>query len=327
MKRDNNKRILNKTDKELNSLRSYLFIITVLSITFNPLSAAHAAPVKLFETDEITIYVPGDKWCGHRLWISVYAKDEAIFKGERTLLKQELKKFQNQLKVTCPHASSFDIKGWVNKHYAFQGYLQDFEKRPEITGYNKSPPRKKIETGRKKYGFGKRKIVKPKPLSGLSQRPVKVGMPPRTFEYHDITMWSKGKVESSIGVEPIDDLFQSMRDQGFKKCLAYRKIKLSSGGDKSFSVKLRHFGTKRYAIHCSGGCKGLTYEVKGRGILYHFGKSMPFPVVQLKSMTLGYGSIQFGFRKVEQTSAIITVMQWSGGFGDYGGGCKQLFNE
>jgi hypothetical protein len=156
------------------------------------------------------------------------------------------------------------------------------------------------------------------PRPELSSKPVAVSSM-QEFTYTDAAMTNQGKAD--LGVEPIDQLNQWLFDNRYK-CIDSLTVNVGASGPPS-QVPIRHFGSKRYVVHCSGECQGLNYSVASHHRIWHFGVSQPYPVLEIKSMTLGYGTVTFNFlRSNPQGSATVVVSQWSGDTGDYGGGCK-----
>jgi hypothetical protein len=127
------------------------------------------------------------------------------------------------------------------------------------------------------------------------------------------------RVEAELGVEPIEELNQWLFKSGLK-CISSRSLSVgpSDFGANAFATK--HFGNKVYVVHCSGKCESLRYQLTTRHTLWHFGLAKPYPVLRVNSMDLSTGDIKFAFSH-PQGGAQVTVSQWSGDPGDYGGGC------
>jgi hypothetical protein len=152
----------------------------------------------------------------------------------------------------------------------------------------------------------------PSPVRASSGKP---------FLYRDATQSDQGG--GQMGVEPKDVLNQWLRDQQYK-CLSYEEIAFSPGNAvQTRTVQFRQFNEKRYVVICDGDCLNLNYLIKSRDIIFHFGRSQPYPVLHLRTQMMGYMTASLEFSKATTASATsIRVFQWSNGFGDYGGGCK-----
>lgn len=153
----------------------------------------------------------------------------------------------------------------------------------------------------------------------LSEKAVQVSSG-QQFEYTDAVILKKPGRE--IGVEPIDQLNQWLLEKNFK-CLSTFTVSAGGAyGPGPFKTSSRHFGKKWYVFHCSGDCAGLRYSLDTYGVLWHLGLSQPYPVVYVTSTSFGYGEIRFSFQHSgAKGTATVTVSEWSGDPGDYGGGC------
>jgi hypothetical protein len=170
-------------------------------------------------------------------------------------------------------------------------------------------------------------------LPELQTQPVRVPNPgrmgpmmiqqPHEFGYMDGVIAKR--VEAELGVEPIEELNQWLFKSGLK-CLSSRSMSVGPSDFAANGFAFSHFGNKVYVVHCSGNCERLRYQVTTRHTLWHFGLSRPYPVLRVSSTDLSTGEIKFAFSH-PQGGVHVTVSQWAGDPGDYGGGCANTMFE
>ena len=141
------------------------------------------------------------------------------------------------------------------------------------------------------------------------------------FAYHSRSEQSGDNSESVGILEPIDEVNQWLLKGGYK-CIASTAVKLTKGSGKIQRV-MHQFGNKRYMLYCDKSCEGLRYTLRPSGYVTLWGTSEPYPVLQINTCDLRSAEADFTFIWNDfPQNVMLTLSQWSNGFGDYGGGCK-----
>ena len=145
----------------------------------------------------------------------------------------------------------------------------------------------------------------------------RIEYPSEPLEYYDVTL---GRADDPYeDIRPVDRAMQRLVDKSYK-CIGTAQVRWR-GNEGSATSAI--FGTKVYLIECEGHCDGLTYKSPSVGS--HFGKSLPYPAVQLSSRGPGLGSVpiswQFNHVNEHELPPRVRVHTWSNQLGDYGGQC------
>ena len=186
------------------------------------------------------------------------------------------------------------------------------------------------ETGREAARQGRRRPPSPPPLVGARSVPPRYAPPERRryptsvtgntsywFEYVDSSI---DEPEGTIREEePIDAVIDWLRENGFS-CIDSQHV---TWHGKTGEARDRVSVLERYAIECSGNCKGVRYRPQASAIIVHFGQSQPAPVVQIKSVWLGGADVVWHFtRKKGGQPPYITIHRWTAGKFNSGQGCE-----
>ncbi len=141
-----------------------------------------------------------------------------------------------------------------------------------------------------------------------------------SFGYWDVSMSDgKGAIRES---EPIDDVFDRLSREKFS-CIDTTHVFWDPSGTKG-SAAGRVTVTERFAIECDGQCDGVRYTPKVAAAVIHFGKSVPAPLLQIKTPWLGGGPITWEFtRPAGAQPPDIYIHRWTAGtFNTGAAGCK-----
>jgi hypothetical protein len=143
--------------------------------------------------------------------------------------------------------------------------------------------------------------------------------PAQGIEYWDATMSSApGTARES---EPIDDVIDWLRKEKYS-CIGSTPVRWDAPGTRGIaggSVDTR----ARFVIECNGDCRGLHYVPGTQAQIYHFDRTRPVPVMQMKGLWLGGTAIRWTFtRPAGGTPPEVYIHQWSATGFDSGPGCK-----
>jgi len=140
--------------------------------------------------------------------------------------------------------------------------------------------------------------------------------PTEMMAYSDLK--SGRAVDPFEAVRPIDVLNQFIVDHSYK-CIGTKSVAWN-GAEGLVSTAL--FSTKRYVVECNGRCEGLTYRL-GHGGANHFGQSMPYPTVEIRTMELTDTPFNWQFirRDASGEPPQVRIHIWTNGF-DYGPRCQ-----
>lgn len=139
------------------------------------------------------------------------------------------------------------------------------------------------------------------------------------IEYWDASMSApSGSPRES---EPIDDVIDWLRKEKYA-CLGSQRVVWDASGTKgtaSGSVDTR----ARFVVECDGDCRGMRYAPYTQAQVYHFDRSRPVPVMQMKGIWFGGTVVKWVFtRPPGGTPPAVYVHQWSATGFDSGPGCK-----
>jgi len=121
--------------------------------------------------------------------------------------------------------------------------------------------------------------------------------------------------------EPIDDVIDWLKKEKFS-CLGSDRVRWDAVGTKGTAggkVDTR----ARFVIECDGDCRGMRYAPWTQAQVYHFDRSRPVPVMQMKGIWLGGTVVKWVFtRPPGGTPPDVYIHQWSATGFDSGPGCK-----
>jgi hypothetical protein len=143
--------------------------------------------------------------------------------------------------------------------------------------------------------------------------------PAQGIEYWDAGMSAAtGPARES---EPIDDVIDWLRKEKYS-CLGSARVRWDATGAKGVaggSVDTR----ARFVIECDGDCRGMRYTPSTQAQIYHFDRTRPVPVMQMKGLWSGGTAIKWVFTRPEGgTPPDVYIHQWSATGFDSGPGCK-----
>ena len=142
--------------------------------------------------------------------------------------------------------------------------------------------------------------------------------PDRSLEYVDVTMDPSFASRVDMGVRPIDELFQSFFDRGFK-CIGTDTVFWSGNTGTATSAL---FGTKSYVIECTSNCLGVRYEAAG-GARLVTEPGRTHPVITFNAGFFTQTKLNWRFiARSDAATPMIRIHTWSDTWGDYGGGCR-----
>jgi hypothetical protein len=139
------------------------------------------------------------------------------------------------------------------------------------------------------------------------------------IEYWDATMSAApGTPRES---EPIDDVIDWLRKEKYS-CLGSQQVRWDASGTRGTaggSVDTR----ARFVIECNGDCRGLRYVPGTQAQIYHFDRTRPVPVMQMKGLWFGGTVIRWTFtRPPGGKPPEVYIHEWSATGFDSGPGCK-----
>jgi len=150
--------------------------------------------------------------------------------------------------------------------------------------------------------------------------PVNPNQPDAAFEYWDAAMNDPpGTVRES---EPIDDVIDWLRKLNFS-CMGTRRViwdPRGTRGSAADQVSVR----ERFVIECNGDCRGVRYTPYADASIYHFRKTQPAPVLELRTVWLGGTRFRWEFRRNPngQPPPDIYVHRWTSSGFNSGGDCR-----
>lgn len=139
----------------------------------------------------------------------------------------------------------------------------------------------------------------------------------RDFDYVDDLVTRS--INLAPEIEPSERVFQWLRGQKLR-CISQRTV--SWRGKNGATEPERGDGEFRIVVECRKNCSGLKYHLNYRGYAWHWGRSQPLPVLQIKPIVWGAATVNLTF--VRPDAAItpeVLVTQWAGG-GWNGAGCR-----
>jgi hypothetical protein len=157
------------------------------------------------------------------------------------------------------------------------------------------------------------------PPSGvpISQRDYATDPVQNGIEYWDARMSGGGPRES----EPIDDVIDWLRKEKFS-CLGTHHVQWDASGTKGTAAG-RVNTRARFVVECDGNCAGMRYAPWTEAQVYHFGRTQPVPVMQMKGIWFGGTVVKWVFTRAQGgTPPDVYVHEWSATGFDSGAGCK-----
>jgi hypothetical protein len=138
------------------------------------------------------------------------------------------------------------------------------------------------------------------------------------FEYVDADMLHGGTGPRES--DPIDDANESLKRDGFS-CL--RSVHVSWNGAKG-SAQDHVSVHSRFAIECTGDCRGVRYLPRVPATIFLFGTSRPVPIVDIKATWFGGSNFVWQFTRPSgaEPEPDVYIHQWTSGKMEGGPGCR-----